>query len=333
MEKRSADSLDVVHQKPEMKVWTGRQIAVSLGPQYWYQVVQALELSQLTDWKAADNGKRIVLLGYVCEEGVRRNQGRVGAAAGPLAIRKQLAKVAWHAQNIQIFDAGDVICTNESLEQAQDLLAKTIRTLLRHNLLPIVLGGGHDIAYGHGKGIWKSLSKGRRLGIINFDAHFDLRPVESAPNSGTPFNQLIQEMRAEGQVVDYFSIGIQAAANTPELFAIAAALKVDFIPIEDCQWRYLPAVLERIQLFLDQVDDLYLSIDLDGFAAAFAPGVSAPSPMGLTPDFTLALLEPILASQKIIGIDFAELNPRFDLDGLTAKLAARLIDFMVRKLS
>lgn len=332
MEERTNNSLDVFYKNTDTAVWEGREVSEELGPQYWYQIMRFLDQEKEPNWDFHSTDRNFVFLGYACEEGVRRNQGRVGAATGPLAIRKQLAKLALHFKNAQLWDAGDLVCSNQNLEQVQGLLAKNIEALLKKSAFPIVLGGGHDIAYGHGRGILSSLAPGQRLGIINFDAHFDLRPLDNGPNSGTPFYQLLTEASAKQQEVDYLVLGIQTPANTAQLFSIAASFSVEFIPIEDCQWHHLEMLLHQLSTFIAKVDFVYLTIDLDSFSATDAPGVSAPSPMGLEPALVLELLNLIVSSKKLISFDIAELNPRFDLDHRTAKLAARLVESLVKGL-
>ncbi|GAB5550794.1 MAG: formimidoylglutamase [Saprospiraceae bacterium] len=332
MEEGTNSGIGVFQKNTSPDIWKGRSVSEELEPQYWYQIVQLLAIEDFNYWTFDSGKKNFVLLGYACDEGVRRNQGRVGAIAGPEAIRKQLAKQALHFQDEQLWDAGDIICINQDLEQAQTLLTKNIKTLLGRAAFPIVLGGGHDVAYGHGKGILDGLKPEQRLGIINFDAHFDLRPLEVTPNSGTPFYQLLTEANANQQEVDYLVLGLQTPANTTQLFSIAKSFSVDFIPLEDCQWHRIEVLFKKLYAFLAKVDLVYLTIDLDGFSAAFAPGVSAASPIGLEPILVMELLKPILSSKKLISMDIVELNPRFDLDQRTAKLAARLIEFLVKGL-
>jgi len=76
-----------------------------------------------------------------------------------------------------------------------------------------------------------------------------------------------------------------------------------------------------------------VTIDLDGFSSAYAPGVSASSPMGFSPEVVLESLELIFASKKMISIDIAEMNPKYDIDNRTAKLAASLVHFVLEKSS
>ncbi|MEM6377718.1 MAG: formimidoylglutamase, partial [Bacteroidota bacterium] len=234
MEKRKDDSLGVSYQATEPSIWQGRKVSASLDIQYWYQAVQVLGENELLNQKLNNSKENFALLGYACEEGVRRNQGRVGAATGPFAIRQQLAKLAWHNKEARIWDIGDIFCKSQALEAAQTLLSLKVKDILDQKFIPILLGGGHDIAFGHGKGILKALKPGQRLGILNFDAHFDLRPVKEVPNSGTPFYQLLIE---DSSKIDYLVIGIRPAANTSELFSIAQSLSVKYIPLELCQWH------------------------------------------------------------------------------------------------
>ena len=103
--------------EPDMSVWTGRVDAAD-GPDAlrWHQMVKPLA-------PGAEPG--IVLVGFACDEGVRRNGGRVGAKDGPRAIRAALANLAWH-QSCPVYDAGDVRCDDSDMEGAQSRLAKSI---------------------------------------------------------------------------------------------------------------------------------------------------------------------------------------------------------------
>ena len=87
-------------------------------------------------------------------------------------------------------------------------------------------------------------------------------------------------------------------------------------------------VVRKLLDFISNVDHVYVTIDLDGFSSAYAPGVSAPSPMGFCPKIVLVSLELILNAKKLISMDIAEMNPKYDIDHQTAKLAASLIHFV-----
>ncbi|MEM6348434.1 MAG: formimidoylglutamase [Bacteroidota bacterium] len=308
---------------PPTKVyWNGRS-----DPGYWYQEIAFLPLTEMTSHTA--DSAAYGILGYACEEGVLRNQGRLGAAAGPNAFRQQLASTAWHQRDISVFDAGDFVCEAGDMEGCQSEYAAGIERLLRKHYFPIGIGGGHDIAFGTYSGVRNYLGPKARLGIINFDAHFDLREPEKNTNSGTPFYQAYQNEKSLGNHFNYLVAGIQEAANTDTLFKTAHESGTHIITNRQLWER---EAFETFNEFLQPLDAVYLTIDMDVLASAFAPGVSAASPMGLSPQTLMAYLQPILKSAKVVAIDIAELSPVHDQQNQTAKLAARLVNWILSHL-
>ena len=309
------------------KLWTGRNSGREL---YLHEKVKCIDLDEVNTYPFK---KTIALLGYDCDEGVKRNQGRTGAIEGSNAIRRQLGKMPNHLDvDTQLFDIGSIQCSHRDMEAAQIALSEKISLLLKKNTFPIVLGGGHDIAYGHYMGIKKYLGKDKTIGIINFDAHFDLRSNELGNNSGTPFYQIAQDCKKEGSSFEYLCLGIRKDANDNVLFQTAKSLGAGYIEHEHFNLHHWIKIETRLQQFIKEVDHIYITIDLDGFSSAYAPGVSAPSPMGFSPDVVLKCLKLILDSKKIISMDVAEMNPTYDIDNQTAKLAASLVHFVVNEM-
>lgn len=298
----------------------------------WHQGIKLLNLSGETVPAEADQA--IAFLGFCSDEGVRRNQGRAGAVQGPAALRGAMASFAWHLNDeAALYDAGDVFCTNQNLEEAQAQLGKKIHALLSNTYKTVVLGGGHETAYGHYLGIKQVLPKDKQLGIINFDAHFDLRSFEKQPSSGTPFLQIADDLLADGNAFNYLCLGIQQYGNTQKLFNTAKAYGADYVFAPAMQVYNYEALREKLQQFIALVDVLYVSIDLDVFAAAYAPGVSAPAALGIHPEIALILLQEIVSSGKLLSLDVVELNPTLDVDGRTAKLGASLLYHIVQQWS
>ncbi|MFT6959862.1 MAG: formiminoglutamase [Polaribacter sp.] len=314
-------NLKVGYKAGEKALYSGRKS--KLNNQYWHQEILVSHIEDLKNNNPTDIG----IIGYVCDEGVKRNQGRIGAQKGPKSVRNKLGKLPIHYKNKKIVDFGDIICLDDSLEDCQKALSKTVSTLISNKILPIAIGGGHDIAYANFNGIKEAIKNvsNNKIGIINFDAHFDLRAVETQPNSGTPFHQIL----TENNDVDYFAIGIQQQSNPKELFEIAAQKKVSYISNFDCE-TFSKDLKSNLNAFIKEVDYLYITIDMDGFSSAYAPGVSAPSSLGFTPSFVYKVLAFLFQSKKVISCDIAELNPDFDRDDSTASLAARLVDYMVQ---
>lgn len=266
------------------------------------------------------------LIGFSSDEGVRRNKGRVGAAEAPDLIRSQLANLPVHTP-ISITDLGTIICIDGNLEQAQSDLAKQVDSALNQGMTPIVLGGGHEVAFGSFSGLFQHLQKTdstQKIGIINFDVHLDLRE-ENQATSGTPFLQAAQMSQRLNKEFNYLCIGVAKHSNTKKLFNTAQALNCQFIFDDEIERQNLEPLLLKIDTFINQVDVLYITVDLDAFSASIAPGVSAPAVKGVELRVFDLLINHIQSSGKIRLLDIAECNPNFDQDQRTAKLAAYIV--------
>ena len=82
---------------------------------------------------------------------------------------------------------------------------------------------------------------------------------------------------------------------------------------------------DELKKYLADADILYVTFCMDVFNASDAPGVSAPTIMGLDPKKGKRILREIMDTGKVVCIDFAEVNPEYDIDSRTAKLAGSLI--------
>jgi formiminoglutamase len=253
----------------------------------------------------------IALLGFPCDEGVRRNQGRVGARKGPAALRQALANFAWHP-TYPIYDAGDVLIHKSLLAQAQCELATQVTALLAAGQFPLVLGGGHETAYGSWRGLANAYPD-KVIGIINLDAHFDLR-LATAVTSGTPFMQIAAACDAEDRPFHYLCLGVAEASNTQALFTRARALGADWRLDSDMHEGQLHDVQQQVLAFVQYVDGVYLSIDLDVLPAAVMPAVSAPAAYGVVLNVIVAVITWLAGSGKLLLADVVELNPDFDRD-------------------
>lgn len=285
----------------------------------------------------------VSLLGFCCDEGVRRNKGRTGACQAPDLIRRALANSAWHdptdSQNAYFYDRGNIVCHETNLEASQQALAKHVKVVLKQDHKVIVLGGGHEIAWGSFQGLAAHFQETDlappKIGIINFDAHFDLRTYskdsEQFPSSsGTPFRQIADFCKEQGWAFNYACLGVCRASNTQALFSCADSLKVFYREDNQLVSQLMNKRITELERFIADLDHLYLTIDLDVFSAGIAPGVSAPAARGLSYETVESLLQPIFQATdnqgkaKLRLADLAEYNPKFDIDQQTAKLAARL---------
>lgn len=306
--------------------WQGRQDGP--GAQRYHEAIQILELHSKKLPHAKDT--TVALLGFCCDEGVRRNKGRPGAVQGPAAIRRALANVP--APQCPLFDAGDITCTDGDLEGAQEALSDAVFRLMEKGYHPVLMGGGHEIAWGHYRGIEKKHPKAS-IAIVNVDSHFDIRPlVDGKGSSGTSFLQIADARHASGKGCDFTCFGIQPLSNTEAMFQKANELHATFIKAEEFHHGKMTVILEAADNIVARSDFVYLTLCLDVFAAAFAPGVSSPQPLGLLPWEAIPLIQRFAASGKVAGFNVAELSPPLDRDNQTAQLAASVIASYIQQL-
>jgi formiminoglutamase len=306
---------------PDMSLWLGRDDTATEGP-------EALRLHQCIKPWTEDSPPGVCLLGFSCDEGVRRNQGRVGAAEGPRALRQALANLAW-SKDQSLLDFGDVVCSDGKLEHAQEQLGSSIKTLLEQGRRPLVLGGGHETAWGSFLGLAEAFPE-TRIGIINLDAHFDLRESPFA-HSGTPFRQIADWHRKRSRPLQYRCYGIAEPANTAPLFRTAEELGV----VWRADWNLARwdrgQVVGDVMAFAGSVDVLYLSVDLDVLPGWIMPAVSAPAAFGVAIDTIETIVEQVATTGKLAVADVVEFNPAYDPDGLAARVAARLVWRLMRQ--
>lgn len=272
------------------------------------------------DWSTAPEGRfartltrsepegcRIGLFGVPDDTGVAMNRGRVGAADGPRAFREALARygTTHHAglqadlAEVGVFDFGDVPPA-DSLDATHDAVTRAASAILDRGLLPVMIGGGHDLTWPFVRAV---AARHPRLAGVFFDAHLDVR--EEA-GSGMPFRKILSETTCGELRV----VGLDPFANRQDHVAwfLAHGGRIE----GESTFPSLDA------------DHAFVSFDLDAIGAAEAPGVSAINPVGLSVHEADAAAFAAGAHDRVRSFDIMELNPRFDADGRTARLAARL---------
>jgi len=274
----------------------------------------------------------VALLGMPDDTGVELNHGRVGAREGPHALRGALAKYGVvrpmdHAGPTpaypHVFDAGDVI-PGLDLGETHDRVSAAAQALVDRGMLPIGIGGGHDLTFAFVRGVAGGEPyRGATLAGVYFDAHLDVR---AEPGSGMPFRALVEQAR----VHELRCIGVNPLVNSSEHFEWfsehAGTAEADphtpaGAPIGGAE---RPWPVRGPQ---------FVSFDLDVLDGAFAPGVSALNPAGMTPGVAAAWCSAAGANRDVVCFDIMELCPPHDHEGRTARVAAHLLLSFLRGFS
>ena len=276
---------------------------------------------------------QVGIIGMPVDEGVKRNGGRIGAKEGPSAIRAEFYKRSPFVigkenspSKVHVFDFGD-IKPGKTLEESHDFLAESVEALISAHIIPVVLGGGHDIAYPNFVGF----SKGKQtVGVINIDSHLDYRKLNPKRHSGTAFRQMLDHLNSPLNAMNFVEVGIQSFANSQEHYSELIERGATVFSLRDVREDGITKVLDlAYELATTSTDSLYVSFDIDAVHSSDAPGVSAPLPTGLTAEefLTAALFAGKRRKTRII--DIVEMNPKYDVDGKTACLAALAIMYFL----
>ena len=236
-----------------------------------------------------------------------------GAAQAPPLIRAALGSTAGNfwteglrdlAGPDGLDDGGDVALPPSA--DARRLIEAGIAAALADGARPIALGGDHSVTYP----ILRAIAQARApLTILHIDAHPDLYDVFEGDrySHACPFARIMEE----GLATRLVQVGIRTMNGLQQPQAKRFGVEV----IDMRAWS------AGVRPHLDGA--LYISIDLDGLDPAFAPGVSHREPGGLSVRDVLGLIQD--ADGDTIGADVVEYNPRQDLGGVTAFVAAKLV--------
>lgn len=205
----------------------------------------------------------------------------------------------------RVFDAGNVASKQE--------LQKIVSDVISAGKLPIMIGGDHSLT----TETIKVISAGKKLSLLYFDAHPDF--VSSVRNYyGSVLTDSAQSLNFRKSML----IGTRAAEQEELENARKAGLKI-VNPLDVAEL----GVKKVAQMIKARTagSRTYISIDLDCVDPASAPGVSVPSPGGLSAVNLIYLLNKAISGGNIVGIDIVELVPDYDVNGMTATLAARIL--------
>jgi formiminoglutamase len=263
---------------------------------------------------------QIVMLGCPQHDGVLRNRGRPGAANAPTEIRRWLYRMSTNGlHNLRLLDLGDLV-PQESLEATHALQRQWMQQLLRDNKRVIVLGGGNDISYPDCAALADVVPA---VLAFNVDAHYDVRE-DSPCNSGTPYRQLLEEGCIKAPM--FYEVGSQPLANSPVHAEYLRDRGVNTVSLAGLrELGVIPTFRRAIRSPRGRFDAIFWGFDLDVVRACDAPGVSAPNALGLSAEEFCEIAALAGGEARTRVVEFTEVNPAFDVDGRTARLAATAI--------
>lgn len=251
---------------------------------------------------------------------------RPGAKHGPEAFRDALPSLTTFGHGIELsgrrcVDLGDADLPPGSIAIAHERVQQTAREVFSGGATPFFIGGDNGLT----GAIIRGLAEARpdlSLGLVVIDSHYDVREYddEDSLSSGTPYRRALETPICDGART--FILGTRAFANSSYYDRFLKARGVTAIPVDAFDVTPAHELALQVREKLERSSDaIFLSIDID---AVELPGSSAAAPGTLTSREMIAIVRTIAQSKKLIGCDLSELSPRWDVSGMTAKLAARL---------
>ena len=266
------------------------------------------------------NEASIVLLGVPDES--KSKAPRKGTKNGPNQLRKALfssecfkrsgqiipiCPIQGDLFNKKVFDLGNV---------RRDKLYFEISNIVSQKKIPIIIGGDHSITSTALKAI--NTATKNKINLIYFDAHPDF-----VTSTRDYYGSVVSDSLEYVNIKKSIFVGIRACEQE-ELTNITKYGTNIIDPIDIQEYGVQKTLKQIMKTCVNESQDVYISIDLDCLDPAFAPGVSVPTPCGLTPSELIFYLKKIVEKSKIIGCDIVELSPSYDINNITANLAARL---------
>jgi arginase len=279
---------------------------------------------------------------------INHGAGRYGVEMGPNAIRSANIQSKLESLGYNVHDLGDLNVKRvaeasqpgEKLKHLKEIsrvnseLCILVADEMKKGQFPLVIGGDHSIAIGTIKGV---LQQVKRLGVIWFDAHTDAN-TEATTDSGNIHGMSLAVSMGYGHP-DLISIGGMDSTINPDNVVIIGARSIDsgeriflkemgihVFTMHDIDRLGMKIIMEEaLRTVSNGTDGVHLSFDLDGMDPAEAPGVGTPVPGGLSYRESHFAMEMLYESAMLVSAEFVEVNPVFDLNNKTAKIAVELV--------
>ncbi len=254
-------------------------------------------------------------LAIVGVEEDRASVGNNGCSKAPNAVRRHLYELYQGDYSMKIVDLGN-IKAGASITDTYAAVRLVVEELLKHDILPILLGGGQDLTYAQYLG-YENLDQKVEVAIIDSKFDLDQSNAEDMPlNSLTYLNKII--LHQPDYLFNLSNIAFQTYLVSKESINMYDKL------------FFTTQRLGAISGKLDQAEPLIraadmISFDIGAIRASEAIGNANAMPNGLYGDEACQLARYAGMSDKCSSVGFYELNPTFDPFGHTAMLVSQMI--------
>lgn len=289
--------------------------------------------TKVSEWLTPWDGEEPVDLGFIGVPLSKTSISISGASMTPNALRELFGKATTYSidydvdlQELQCArDLGDIQMHLTDLLRCHANIEQGLKNIYQAmpGLFPIIAGGDHSIACPSVKAFKSHI--GGKVGIVQIDSHMDVRNLEDGgPTNGTPIRGLIESGTVEGRHIA--QIGIHSFANSKAYHDYAVAQGItQFTARQVARTGIEPLVEKAMQVAGMGTDAIYLTVDMDVLDQAYAPGVPAMVPAGMTSWQLLDAVYLLGQNPKVKGFDIVCVDPMQDPRRATVRAALHVI--------
>ena len=251
----------------------------------------------------------IAILG-VCED--RLAVTNKGCANAPNEVRKYLYKLFSVGFTPRVVDLGNIM-PGHSENDTFFALSEVVDSLMRSNIVPVIIGGSQDLTYAQFRG-YEKLEQ--TINIVNIDATFDIGGADDALSNQTFLGKII--LHQPNYLFNYSNIGYQTYLVPPASLSMMNKLYFDTYRLGQIRDNIIEA--EPIIRHADMI-----SFDMSALKHSDAPAHEEASPNGFYAEEACQMMRYAGMNDKLTSLGIYEINPDFDTQGKTASLAAQMI--------
>ncbi|MGC5325095.1 agmatinase family protein [Brevibacillus sp. SYSU BS000544] len=283
------------------------------------------------------------------ETGVTPDVGLIGAPLSRSSISASAAsetpnaiRLAWRGfstwyadfdvelTDLHVADIGDIKMHTTDIHRCQSNIEEGLTLLYQQHptMLPIVVGGDHSITRPSLKAFARA-NADKRVGLIQFDTHFDVRNLEDGgPSNGTPFRGLLEDGAIRGE--DIIQIGIHGFSNSAVYRDYIKETNITYYTMRQVRQIGLEQLMKRVVTELsNRVDVIYVTVDIDVLDLSHCPGSPGAAPGGMMSWELFEAVYHLGLEPKVGALDLVELDPFRDVSQISVKSGCRvLLSFM-----
>jgi len=259
-------------------------------------------------------GAHIALFGIKEDRGTYTNKG---TASAPDEIRRKLYHLKKGTGAYRVVDLGNLNIGHD-LSESYVRVSEVCRMLLEHNVLPVILGGSHDIDYGQ-YCAYETMEK--LVSLLNIDAFLDLEEKRESPESKHHIHKIL--LHEPNYLFSYTHLAYQSYLIDPHAVSILERLYFEAFRVGQVRTN-----IQEIEPTVRNAD--MVAFDITAIRSSDAPGNANAQPFGITGEEACQICWYAGLNEKLSSIGFYEYNPAYDDDRKkTAAVVATMIWYFI----